>query len=35
MISNTDSTLLVYSTGHMPVKVYKRPVPRQGFLVGL
>src|SRR5713101_6223129 len=23
MISNTDSTLLVYSTEHMPVKVYK------------
>src|SRR2546425_5179047 len=31
MISNTDSTLLVYSTEHMRVKVYKGRGPRQRF----
>src|SRR5258708_2854463 len=34
MISNTDSTLLIYSTEHMPVKVYKGSGPRQRFQSG-
>jgi hypothetical protein len=31
MISNTDSTLLIYFTEHMLVKVYKSRGPRNGF----
>ena len=31
MISNTDFTLLVYSTAHIPVKVYTGKGPRQRF----
>jgi len=31
MISNTDSTLLVYSTEHMLVKAYKDPGAVSGF----
>src|SRR5467141_3469415 len=31
MISNTDSMLFVYSTGHIRVKVYKGRGPRQRF----
>src|ERR1700731_3322805 len=31
MISKTDSTLLLYSTGHIRVKVYLRKGSRQGF----
>src|SRR5437016_14526499 len=31
MISNTDSMLLIYSTGHIRVKVYKGREPRQRF----
>src|SRR5882724_549949 len=31
MISNTDSILLVYSTEHIRVKVYKGRGPRQRF----
>ena len=31
MISNTDSTLLIYSTEHMRVKAYTGRGPRQRF----
>jgi hypothetical protein len=31
MISNTDSTLLIYSTEHMRVKAYTSRGPRQRF----
>src|SRR5579863_2525766 len=31
MISNTDSTLLIYSTEHIPVKVYMERDPKHQF----